>query len=108
MDRKRSPEEYHTSGKFKEMRMKFADPLSWKFLAYSWGVGDKRCRSILASLNKPGMKEGSFVPGNVIDCARTVGAYYTPEIMFVRCRVIEMKDDTENGRVFFGKNSGTR
>ena len=41
MDRKRSPEEYHTSGKFKEMRMKFADPLSWKFLAYSWGVGDK-------------------------------------------------------------------
>jgi hypothetical protein len=96
-DRKRSPEQYQTSGKFKEMCTKFADPLLWKFLAYSWGVGDKkRCRSISASLNKPGMKEGSFVPGNVIDCARTARAYYTPEIMFVWCRVIEMKDDIEN------------
>ena len=25
------------------------DPFSWKFLAYSWGVGDKCCRSVLAS-----------------------------------------------------------
>jgi hypothetical protein len=33
------------------------EPFSWKFLAYSWGVGDKRTRSVLASLNKPGMKD---------------------------------------------------
>jgi hypothetical protein len=39
MDRKRSPEQYQTSGKFKRMRTKFADPLLWTFLAYSWGVG---------------------------------------------------------------------
>jgi hypothetical protein len=95
-DRKHSPEQYKTSGKFKEMRTKFAEPFSWKCLAYSWGVGDKRTRSVLASLNKPGMKEGSFVPGNVIDCARTARAKYTPDIMFVQCRVIEMKGGIEN------------
>ena len=47
---KQSPEQYQTSGKFKGKCTKFADPFSWKFLAYSWGVGDKECcRSLLAS-----------------------------------------------------------
>jgi hypothetical protein len=77
MARKSSPEHYKTSGKFKEMRTKFAELFSWKFLTYSWGVGNKRTRSVLASFNKPGMKEGCFVPGNVIDCARTAIAKYT-------------------------------
>jgi len=95
-DRKKSPEQYQTSGKFKEMRTKFADPFSWNFLAYSWGVGDKRCRSVLAGANKPKAKEVPFIPSNVIDCAKTARAYYTPENMFVRCRVIEMKENIEN------------
>jgi hypothetical protein len=69
--RKRSPEKYKTSGKFKQRRAKFADPLSWKFLAYSWDVGEKRCRYVLASLNKAGKQDKSFVPGNVIDCAKS-------------------------------------
>ena len=94
--RKRSPEKYKTSGKFKQRRAKFADPLSWKFLAYSWDVGEKRCRYVLASLNKAGKQDKSFVPGNVIDCAKSARAYYTPENMFVRCRVIEMKEEVEN------------
>jgi hypothetical protein len=92
---KRSPEQYQTSGRFKGKRTKFADAFSWKFLAYSWGVGDKRCRSVLASLNT-GTKEKSFVPGNVIDCAQTARFWYTAETMFVRCRVIEMKEEVEN------------
>ena len=94
--RKRSPERYKTSGKFKQRRAKFADPLSWKFLAYSWDVGEKLCRYVLASLNKAGKQDKSFVPGNVIDCAKSARAYYTPENMFVRCRVIEMKEEVEN------------
>ena len=50
-----------------------------------------------ASLNTPAKAQGtSLVPGNVIDCARTASIHYTPEFMFVRCRVIEMKGETEN------------
>jgi hypothetical protein len=35
-------------------------------------------------------------PGNVINCTRLVRAYITLEIMFVLCRVIEMKEEAEN------------
>ena len=35
-------------------------------------------------------------PGNVINCTRLARAYYTLEIMFVLCRVIEMKEEVEN------------
>jgi hypothetical protein len=94
--RKRSPAKYQLSGKFKKRRTKFEDPLSWKFLAYSWGVGHARCRLVLASLNKAGNPEKSTMPANVIDCARTARAYYTPENMFVWCRIIEMKEEVEN------------
>jgi hypothetical protein len=96
--RKRSPEKYQSSGKFKLRRTKFEDPFSWKILAYSWGVGRSRCKLVLASLtvSKAGKQEKSPVPGNVIDCARTARAYYTPENMFVWCRVIEMKEEVEN------------
>ena len=48
--------------------------------------------SVLATLNKPAKAQGtSFVPSNVIDCARTARSYYTPEFLLMRCRVIEMK-----------------
>ena len=66
-------------------------------MAYSWGVSEKQHQSVLASLNtKPGTQEKSFVPGNVIDCAQTTRSYYIPEIMFVQCRIIEMKEEVEN------------
>jgi hypothetical protein len=85
-DRKRKPEQYKSSGKFKACRSRFADPFSWLYLAYAWGVGKNRCMTVLASLNKPAKaQETSFAPGNVIDCARTARSYYTPEVMFVVC-----------------------
>ena len=96
-DCKQNPDQYKSSGKFKACRTKFVDPLSWKFLAYACGVSKNHCTTVLASLNTPAKAQGtSLVPGNVIDCARTARIYYTPEFLFVRCRVIEMKGEIEN------------
>jgi hypothetical protein len=97
-DHKWKPDQYKSSGKFKACRTKFVDPLSWKFLAYAWGVSKNRCTTVLASLNTLAKAQGtSLVPGtNVIDCARTASIHYTPEFMFVQCRVIKMKGKTEN------------